>query len=470
MRRIRKAEKRRARRERATRLARGMSDKITPSLLQRATVAATTSDADADSHMSTQATDLFSADDTRFMQRALELAERGLYTTTPNPRVGCVIVRNGEVIAEGWHERAGGPHAEAHALAQARAAGVDVAGACVYVTLEPCSHHGRTPPCADALVAAGVAEVVVACGDSNPVVAGNGLARLQAAGIRTRQGLLEAQARELNIGFFSRMQRGLPWVRMKAAISLDGFVALPSGESQWITGEAARADGHHWRARACAILTGIGTVKADNPQMTVRGVPTARQPVRVIVDSALEIDLSARVLDGGALIAHAVDGLEPRSPGIDIRHAPTALQLKADALRERGVELLYVPQGETVASVSEHSTEAAGSKRETSAHPPESQTAAVARKKVDLPALMRLLASRGMNEIHVEAGGKLNGSLIREGCVDELLLYQAPRLLGQGQPFAALPAANGLDATWNWKRHSIETLGEDVRVVLRSRD
>lgn len=391
----------------------------------------------------------FSEADALYMQRALELAAHGLYTTTPNPRVGCVIVRNGTVLAEGWHERAGGPHAEARALANARANGVDVRGATVYVTLEPCSHHGRTPPCADALIAAGVARVVAACADSNPLVAGQGLARLQAAGIQTACGLLESEARELNIGFFSRMQRGLPWVRLKAAISLDGFTALPSGESQWITGEAARADGHRWRARACAILTGIGTVNADNPMLNVRGVHASdsqgatRHPVRVIVDSALDIALDARIInspnEGGPVwIVHAVAGLEPRSPGIDIRHPPNALQHKADALREKGVELLFVPQA------SENN-----------------------KPKVDLHSLMRALAARSLNEVHVEAGSKLNGSLIGEGCVDELLIYQAPRLLGQGQVFARLPAAPSLAATSDWVRHSIEALDGDVRMLMR---
>lgn len=389
------------------------------------------------------------------MQRALDLAARGLFTTSPNPRVGCVIVRNGVVLAEGWHQRAGGPHAEAHALAVAREAGVDVRGATVYVTLEPCSHHGRTPPCADALLAAGVADVVMACGDSNPLVAGQGVARLNAAGIATRTGLLEAQARELNIGFFSRMQRGLPWVRVKAAISLDGFVALPSGESQWITGEAARADGHRWRARACAILTGIGTVKADNPRMNVRDVSAypepVRQPVRVVIDSRLDISPDARILDssnadGPVWIAHALPGLEPRSPGRDVRHAPTALQRKADTLRERGVELLYVPQQATASG-----TVASG----------------MPVGRVDLPALLRLLAARGTNELHVEAGGRLNAALIRSNCVDELLVYQAPRLLGDGQRFAGLDAACDLAHTSDWVRQSVDTIGNDLRLVLR---
>lgn len=377
--------------------------------------------------------------DTHYMAQALALARRGLYTTTPNPRVGCIIVRDGDVLAQGWHAQAGGPHAEAHALSAARERGMDVAGATVFVTLEPCSHQGRTPPCADALIKAGVAQVVSACSDPNPLVAGQGLARLQAAGIRTKTGVLEQDARELNIGFFSRMQRGRPWVRLKAAISLDGFVALPDNESQWITGEAARLDGHHWRARACAILTGIGTVRADNPLLNVRGVDTPRQPVRVIVDSHLDIALDARTLDsnhsgGPVWIAHAVDGLEPRSPGIDIRHPPSDLQHKADALRQAGVELICLPN---------------------------------ASGKVDLTALLQTLGQRGINELHIEAGSKLNGSLIREGCVDELLIYQAPRLLGQGLSLAALPAPASLAGTWDWTRHTVDTFGQDIRLLLR---
>ena len=220
----------------------------------------------------------FSAVDHGMMARALQLAERGLWTTAPNPRVGCVLARDGEVVGEGWHERAGEPHAEVHAL---RAAGDRARGATAYVTLEPCSHHGRTPPCAEALVAAGVARVVAAMTDPNPLVSGNGLALLQAAGIATANGLMEGEARELNIGFVSRMTRGRPWLRLKAAASLDGKTALENGASQWITGPAARRDGHAWRARACAILSGIGTVRDDDPQLNVRYVETPRQPLRV---------------------------------------------------------------------------------------------------------------------------------------------------------------------------------------------
>ena len=232
---------------------------------------------------------MFSAADHEFMAQALRLAERGLYTTTPNPRVGCVIVKDGKVVGEGWHQKAGEAHAEVHAL---RAAGEGARGATVYVTLEPCSHHGRTPPCADALVAAGVARVVAAMQDPNPQVAGRGITRLQAAGVVAECGLLEAEARELNIGFVARMTRGRPWLRLKVAASLDGKTALENGVSQWITGPAARQDGHRWRARACAILSGIGTVRDDDPRLNVRGVQTSRQPVKVIVDSRLALSLN----------------------------------------------------------------------------------------------------------------------------------------------------------------------------------
>ncbi len=313
------------------------------------------------------------------MARALQLAALGMNTTSPNPRVGCVIVRNGTVITEGWHEKAGGPHAEAAALAKVGAG--ETADAIAYVTLEPCSHHGRTPPCADALIAAGVARVVCAMQDPNPLVAGRGLARLQAAGIEVACGLLENEAQELNIGFISRMTRGRPWVRLKVATSLDGKTALANGRSQWITGADARRDVHAWRARSCAMLTGIGTVKDDNPRLNVRDVQTTRQPLRVVVDSRLEISPDAAILENGnCLIAAAVN------------QPDKSVQLQAS-----GADVIVLPN---------------------------------AQGKVDLPGLMLALGQRGINEVMVEAGFKLNGSLLREGCVDELLLYQAPMLLG----------------------------------------
>jgi diaminohydroxyphosphoribosylaminopyrimidine deaminase/5-amino-6-(5-phosphoribosylamino)uracil reductase len=359
-----------------------------------------------------------SAVDHGTMACALQLAERGLWTTTPNPRVGCVLLRDGEVVGEGWHERAGGPHAEVHAL---RAAGTRARGATAYVTLEPCSHHGRTPPCAEALVAAGVTRVVAAMADPNPLVAGNGLALLRAAGIETACGLLENEARELNIGFVSRMTRGRPWLRLKAAASLDGKTALDNGSSQWITGPAARRDGHAWRARACAILTGIGTVRDDDPQLTVREVDTPRQPLRVIVDSRLETPLTAKILSGGpVLVAAAVDD-----------------EKKANSLRAAGAEVLLLPN-------------AAG--------------------KVELKDLLEELARRGINEVHAEAGFKLNGSLLREGLVDELLLYLAPCLIGHAAAgIFNLPALAELDDRRLLQVRDLRQVGEDIRLIARCR-
>ena len=358
----------------------------------------------------------FSAVDHGMMARALQLAERGLWTTSPNPRVGCVLVRDGEIVGEGWHEKAGEPHAEVHAL---RAAGDKARGAIAYVTLEPCSHHGRTPPCAEALIAAGVSRVVAAMTDPNPLVAGKGLALLQAAGIATASGLLENEARELNIGFVSRMTRGRPWLRLKAAASLDGKTALNNGLSQWITGPDARRDGHAWRARACAILTGIGTVRDDNPQLNVRDVETPRQPLRVVVDSRLEAPLDARILQGGTtLIAGAVEDAG-----------------RIEALRSVGAEVLILPN---------------------------------ASGKVDLAALLAALAQRGINEVHAEAGFKLNGSLLREGLVDELLLYLAPCLIGHAASgLFNLPELARLDGKQSLQIRDLRQVGADIRVVAR---
>lgn len=352
------------------------------------------------------------------MTLALAWAAKGLYTTAPNPHIGCVIVRDGVVIGAGVTQKAGSDHAEIQALKDAQARGHDVRGATAYVTLEPCNHHGRTPPCSDALVRAGLGRVVAAMEDPNPLVAGQGMAKLAANGIATSVGLLAEQAYELNIGFFSRMTRGLPWVRMKTAASLDGMTALHNGVSQWITGPEARADGHHWRARACAILTGIGTVKADDPQLNVRAVETPRQPRRIVVDSKLDIDLSAKILAGdGVWIAAAVRGPE-----------------KEAALAAAGHEVIMLPN-------------AAG--------------------KVDLPALMRELGRRQINELHVEAGGKLNGSLIREGCVDELLVYLAPSLIGDAQGMFALPPLTDLGRKQQLTFHEVKQIGDDLRILAR---
>jgi len=358
----------------------------------------------------------FSAVDHGMMARALQLAERGLWTTSPNPRVGCVLVREGEIVGEGWHEKAGEPHAEVHAL---RAAGDKARGATAYVTLEPCSHFGRTPPCAEALIAAGVSRVVAAMSDPNPLVSGKGLALLKAAGIETASSLLENEARELNIGFVSRMARGRPWLRLKAAASLDGKTALNNGISQWITGPDARCDGHAWRARACAILTGIGTVRDDDPSLTVRDVVTTRQPLRVVVDSRLEIAPTARILQGEpVLIVGAVENAD-----------------KMALLRSTGnfVEILNNGAG-----------------------------------KVDLKALLELLAQRGINEVHAEAGFKLNGSLLREGLVDELLLYLAPCLIGHhASGLFNLPELTTLDGKQRMKIRDLRQLGDDIRLIAR---
>ncbi|MGE5791539.1 MAG: bifunctional diaminohydroxyphosphoribosylaminopyrimidine deaminase/5-amino-6-(5-phosphoribosylamino)uracil reductase RibD [Bacteroidota bacterium] len=360
---------------------------------------------------------MFTPVDRERMGRALALAARGLYTTTPNPRVGCVVARAEEIVGEGFHERAGEAHAEVNAL---RAAGARAAGAAVYVNLEPCSHHGRTPPCTDALITAGVKRVVVAMGDPNPQVAGQGFAALRAAGIQVDVGLLEDDARELNIGFVARMTRGRPWVRLKVAATLDAKTALASGESRWITGEEARRDGHRWRARACAILTGIGTVKDDDPRLTVRDVETPRQPLRVLVDSRLEMPLTARILDRGNLLVAAA--VEDRA--------------KIAALRDRGAEVAVLPN-------------AAG--------------------KVELEDLVRELGRRALNEIHVEAGFKLNGSLVAAGVVDELLVYLAPKVLGEtGRGMFNLPGVEKLADARRLRLVDMAQVGEDVRLRLRT--
>lgn len=356
------------------------------------------------------------------MQRALTLAARGMYTTTPNPRVGCVLVQNGITIGEGFTQPAGQDHAEVQALKDARRRGHDPRGATAYVTLEPCSHFGRTPPCVNALTDAGVTRVIAAMEDPSPQVSGRGLAMLREAGIDVRCGLLAQEARELNIGFVSRMTRGTPWVRMKVAASLDGRTALPSGESQWITGPAARADGHHWRARACAILTGIGTVREDNPALTVRDVETPRQPLRVLVDSRLDLPLDARLLEGAPPLVFCAR--------IDRQNAE-----RAAVLAERGVEVV---------------------------------TLANTAGKVDLPGLLRVLGARGINELHVEAGHKLNGSLLREGCVDELLVYLAPSLLGANSAgMVDVLAPQTLDGRTRLAFQSAERVGDDLRVLAR---
>jgi diaminohydroxyphosphoribosylaminopyrimidine deaminase / 5-amino-6-(5-phosphoribosylamino)uracil reductase len=360
--------------------------------------------------MSAQA---FGDADALFMARALTLAERGLFTATPNPRVGCVIVAAGRIIGEGWHEKAGGPHAEIAALRDAESHGLDVRGATLYVTLEPCNHAGRTPPCTEALVAAGVARVVAAMPDPNTLAAG-GAGRLRAAGIRVDIGLLEHEARALNPGFISRSTRGRPFVRMKVAAALDGRTATADGRSQWITGEAARNDGHAWRARACAILTGIGTVQADNPRLTVRAVATPRQPLRIVVDRHAETPREANVLQGGALLVTA----GPRN----------------DAWPEDVIQVA-LPDADG---------------------------------RVDLHAMMRDFAQRELNEIHVEAGARLNGALLEAGLVDEILAYIAPCLLGDpSRGIAQFRVARGLEARVPLAFDSIDRIGDDLRIRAR---
>jgi len=360
---------------------------------------------------------MFTAADRELMRQAIELAGRGLYTTTPNPRVGCVIVKDGAVVGTGWHEKAGLPHAEVLAL---KAAGERARGATLYVNLEPCSHHGRTPPCADAVVAAGVRRVIAAMQDPNPKVAGAGFAKLRAAGIEVEHGLMEEEARELNIGFVARMTRGRPWVRMKIAASLDGRTALANGTSQWITGEAARADGHRWRARACAILTGHGTVRDDDPQLNVRGVDTPRQPLKIVVDSRFETPLSARVLkDGRTLVAGAVNETK-----------------RIAALKAAGADTVIIPND---------------------------------RGKVELIKLMDELGRRELNELHVEGGHKLNGSLLQAGVVDELLVYLAPSVIGDsGRGMFDMPELTELSQKKTVTIREVGRIGEDLRILART--
>ncbi len=358
----------------------------------------------------------FSSEDHAFMARAIALTERGRDTATPNPSVGCVLVKGARIIGEGWHERAGEPHAEAKALA---AALESPEGATAYVSLEPCSHHGRTPPCADALVAARVKRVVAAIEDPNPLVKGRGAARLREAGIRVDVGLMADAATEAHRGFISRMSRGRPWMRIKAAASLDGRIALANGESRWITAEAARRDAHALRARSCAMLTGIGTVLRDDPELTVRHVPCSRQPKRVVIDSRLDMPAGAKILSG--------------DPPIILTVSDDAQRTKA--LQARGAEVIRVPrEGD----------------------------------KTDLGAIARLLAERGFNEGTVETGGKLMGSLLRSGVIDELVLYYAPLILGdKAQGLFALPEWASLAEALRPRIVEVRAVGQDIRVTAR---
>lgn len=363
------------------------------------------------------------------LDEALVYAARSLTLSNPNPRVGCVLADStGNVLGVGHTDAIGGPHGEIQALRSARTAGRNPCGTTAYVTLEPCSHHGRTPPCCDALIEAGVARVVVATLDPNPRVAGQGVARLRAAGIQVDvlppDDPMARASRELNIGFFSRMIRGIPWVRMKVAASLDGITALPHGESQWITGAAARADGHAWRARACAVLTGIGTVLEDDPMLDVRLQPATRQPHLVIVDSQLQTPPTARLFGPPA---HSL----PRQIWIYCAHDKP---VEKAALEARGAQVHCLP--------------GPGG-------------------KVDLAALLKDLARREVNELHLEAGHKLNGSFLREGLVDECLLYLAPTLLGQGAGLSSFGPLATLADGLALRYVSVDRVGDDLRIVAR---
>jgi len=367
---------------------------------------------------------MLSALDHAMMRRALTLAERGRRLSPPNPAVGCVLVdAAATVLGEGFTQPVGQAHAEVMALRDAAARGHRTQGATAYVTLEPCAHHGRTGPCCDALVAAGVRRVVAALPDPNPRVGGQGLQRLRDAGVEVALGPPEvaAAARELNIGFFTRMERGTPWVRLKVASSLDGRTALPDGRSQWITSPAARADAQAWRARACAVLTGIGTVLDDDPLLNVRLPDSPRQPALVVLDSQLRTPAQARlwqVAGRRVCIATAVTDAARQQP-----------------LQARGAQVLALPGDDG---------------------------------RVDLPALLAHLARQEVNELHVEAGHRLNGALLRAGLVDELLLYQAPRLLGDGVGIADLGPLADLDQALAFDWHAIERVGPDLRLLARA--
>lgn len=358
--------------------------------------------------------------DIAWMRRALELARGVLYDTSPNPRVGCVIVRDDQVIGQGATQPPGSAHAEIMALRDAAARGASVQGATLYVTLEPCSHHGRTPPCADAVIAARPARVVVAMADPNPLVRGRGLAALRSAGIEVVTGVCAEQALELNPGFVARMSRGTPWVWLKLAASLDGRSALHNGASQWITGERARADGHHWRARSCMVLTGMGTVRADDPQLTVRHVSTQRPPRRAVVDGRFEIPETARLFD---------------APGEVVIFTGRDDPAKAGRLAARNVRVVRLPE--------------------------------IAPGRVDLRAMLAWMGENHINEVHVEAGAGLSGALLEAGCVDELLAYLAPVLLGDALGMVRLPLLEHLDHARRFAFTEVTLVGEDVRLRAR---
>jgi diaminohydroxyphosphoribosylaminopyrimidine deaminase / 5-amino-6-(5-phosphoribosylamino)uracil reductase len=360
---------------------------------------------------------IFSAADHQYMTRALQLAEQGLYSSMPNPRVGCVIVKDGQIVGEGAHLKAGQPHAEVFALQQA---GSQTKGATAYVTLEPCSHTGRTPPCSQALIDAGISKVIAAMQDPNPLVAGSGLAYLHANNIEVASGLMQAQAVALNPGFISRMTRNTPFIRSKIAASLDGKTALNNGQSQWITSEPARLDVQHWRARSCAILTGSGTILSDNPSMTVRDIPIEKQPLRVIIDSQLQTPIDAKILAGGnVLIAFAQDA-----------------DNKSAALLGAGAELLCIPNTDG---------------------------------KVCLNTLLSHLASREINEVLVEGGEGLNGALLAQNLpeilIDELIIYYAPKLMGSaGKGMFDMPEFTQMSQAIDLQILDVRHIGNDIRL------
>ncbi len=359
----------------------------------------------------------FSADDHRFMVRALQLAQRGLFTTMPNPRVGCVIVNNGEIAGEGWHERTGEAHAEVNALS---AAGDKSKDAVAYVTLEPCCHSGRTPPCTDAVIAAGIKRVVSAMSDPNPKVAGQGLSQLKNSGIDVSNGCCEAEAKSLNPGFIKRMQTGLPWVRVKSAASLDGKTAMASGESKWITGAAARADVAQWRARSCAVVTGINTAVADDPRLTARIDGLKRQPLRVILDSQLRLSASARLLNepGNVLVVTTIKDVSQH-----------------EKYKKAGAEVLATGNDDG---------------------------------KINLADLLLELGRRKINEVLIESGAQLAGAFAEQGLVDEFVIYLAPCLLGDdGRGILSMPRVKHLNETIKLDISSMRQLGDDLRIIAR---
>ena len=359
---------------------------------------------------------LASVDHEVFMRRALELAQNSSILASPNPRVGCVIVRDGHIIGEGFTQPVGGNHAEIQALEDAGSRGLDCRGATVYVTLEPCAHFGRTPPCVDALIDAGIARVLAALEDPNEQVAGRSFEKLRAARIDVINGVLAREARSLNRGFLSRFERKRPWVRLKVAASLDGKTALASGESQWITSEQAREDGHRWRMRADAVMTGIGTVIKDNPRLNVRLPDVVRQPKRIIVDSQLKTPLDARVLEGGETWIFAAN----------------ASPYKIEAMQEKGIEVF--------SSINDTG-------------------------RVDLAEMMKRLADKEINEVHVEAGATLNGALIQGGFVDEMLIYLAPCFLGSGKSMLSVNDIHSLADRIALDIQEILPIGNDIRIV-----